>query len=286
MDPVTEAITGHKVPVGRALNDAMNALKDAAGGLFDTLSDSLSWLIDGTSAALGAVPPLVFCVIVAAVAFAIRRSWKVALFAFLALLFILNQGYWKDTIVTLTITFYATLASMLVGVPIGIAAGHRPWLAKALRPFLDLMQTLPTFVYLIPMLSLFGLGVVPGIIATVIFSIPAPIRMTQLGVDSVPLPLQEAGEAFGATRSQLLWKVELPHAAPAIMEGLTQTIMLSLSMSVIATMVGSGGLGVPVLRSLNQVKPAMGFEAGLAIVLVAILLDRVFRRPSGVVRSA
>jgi glycine betaine/proline transport system permease protein len=286
VDPITQAITAHKVPIGPGLNNAMNALKDGAGTLFDTVSDVLSFLIDRTSDTLGAVPPLLFCIIVAAIAYAIRRSWKVALFAILALLFILNQGYWKDTIVTLTITFYATFASMLVGIPIGIAAGHRTWLAKSLRPLLDLMQTLPTFVYLIPMLSLFGLGVVPGIIATVIFAIPAPIRMTQLGIDSVPLPLREAGEAFGATRRQLLWKVELPHAAPAIMEGLTQTIMLSLSMSVIATMVGSGGLGVPVLRSLNQVKPAMGFEAGLAIVLVAILLDRVFRRPSGIVRPA
>ena len=286
MDPVTEAITAHKVPVGPTLNNAMNALKDGTGTFFDTVSDVLSFVIDRTADALGAVPPLLFCLVVAGIAYAIRRSWRVALFAFLALVFILNQGYWKDTIVTLTITFYATLASMLVGIPIGIAAGHRGWLAKSLRPLLDLMQTLPTFVYLIPMLSLFGLGVVPGIIATVIFSIPAPIRMTQLGIDSVPLPLREAGQAFGATATQLLWKVELPHAAPAIMEGLTQTIMLSLSMSVIATMVGSGGLGVPVLRSLNQVKPAMGFEAGLAIVLVAIILDRVFRRPSGIVRPA
>ena len=286
MDPITAAITAYKIPVGHALNAAMNALKDGSGNLFDIVSDVLSTLIDRTSDALTLIPPLLFCAILACLAYAIRRSWKVALFAFLALLFILNQGYWKDTIVTLVITFYATLASMLVGVPIGIAAGHRGWLAKALRPLLDLMQTLPTFVYLIPMLSLFGLGVVPGIIATVIFSIPAPIRMTQLGISSVPLPLREAGEAFGATRGQLLRKVELPHAAPAIMEGLTQTIMLSLSMSVIATMVGSGGLGVPVLRSLNQVKPAMGFEAGLAIVLVAILLDRMFRRPQGVIRPA
>ena len=286
MDPITAAVTAYKIPVGRELNAAMNALKDGSGTFFDTVSDVLSFLIDRTSEALSAVPPLLFCLLLAAVAYAIRRSWKVALFAFLALLFILNQGYWKDTIITLVITFYATLASMLVGVPIGIAAGHRAWLAKGLRPLLDLMQTLPTFVYLIPMLSLFGLGVVPGIIATVIFSIPAPIRMTQLGISSVPLPLREAGEAFGATRGQLLRKVELPHAAPAIMEGLTQTIMLSLSMSVIATMVGSGGLGVPVLRSLNQVKPAMGFEAGLAIVLVAILLDRMFRRPQSVIRPA
>ena len=286
MDPITDFVSDHKIPVGRELNMAMNALKDGSGSFFDTVSDALSFLIDHTSATLTSVPPLLFCVLLACVVYAIRRSWRVALFALLALLFILNQGYWADTIVTLVITFYATLASMLVGVPIGIAAGHRDWLAKSLRPLLDLMQTLPTFVYLIPMLSLFGLGVVPGIIATVIFSIPAPIRMTQLGIASVPLPLREAGEAFGATRGQLLRKVELPHAAPAIMEGLTQTIMLSLSMSVIATMVGSGGLGVPVLRSLNQVKPAMGFEAGLAIVLVAILLDRTFRRPAQTLRPA
>ena len=286
MDVVTQAITDHKIPVGRELNLAMNALKDGAGSVFDLVSDGLGALIDRTAGAMTAVPPLVLCIVIAAIVFAIRRSWQVALFSFAALVFILNQGYWTETLVTLTITFYATLASMLVGVPIGIAAGHRPWLGKALRPMLDLMQTLPTFVYLIPMLSLFGLGVVPGIVATVIFSIPAPIRMTQLGIASVPGPLREAGEAFGATPGQLLRKVELPHAGPAIMEGLTQTIMLSLSMSVIATMVGSGGLGVPVLRSLNQVKPAMGFEAGLAIVLVTILLDRTFRRPATTGRPA
>ncbi len=280
MDQLTQAIIGHKIPIGFWLNAAMNGLKDGAGALFDAVSDTLSFLIDRTAETVSAVPPLLFCLLVAALAYGLRRSWGIVAFAVIALVFILNQGYWKDTIITLVITFYATLASMAIGVPIGIAAGHRGWLAKALRPMLDLMQTLPTFVYLIPMLSLFGLGVVPGIIATVIFAVPAPIRMTQLGISSVPLPLREAGEAFGATRWQLLTKVELPHALPAIMEGLTQSIMLALSMSVIATMVGSGGLGVPVLRSLNQVRPAMGFEAGIAIVLVAVLLDRVFRRPA------
>ncbi len=234
MDPITNYISNHKLPVGHELTVGMDALKDGSGAFFDTVSDVLGGLINHTSSALGLVPPLIFCLALAAMAYAIRRSWKVALFAFGALLFILNQGYWLETIVTLTITFYATLASMMVGVPIGIAAGHREWLAKALRPVLDLMQTLPTFVYLIPMLSLFGLGVVPGIIATVIFAIPAPIRMTQLGIASVPLPLREAGEAFGATRNQLLRKAELPYAGPAIIEGLTQSIMLSLSMSVIA----------------------------------------------------
>ena len=280
MDPVTTFITAHKIPIGFWLNEGMNALKDGSGLFFDRISDGLGTLINSSVEVLSLLPPLVFCVVVAALAYAIRRSWPIALFALLALAFILNQGYWKDTVTTLVITFYATAASMIIGVPIGILAGQNQKVAKTLRPMLDLMQTLPTFVYLIPMLSLFGLGVVPGIIATVIFAVPAPIRMTQLGIASVPLPLREAGEAFGATRWQLLSKVEIPHSVPAIMEGLTQAIMLALSMSVIATMVGSGGLGVPVLRSLNQVRPAMGFEAGIAIVLVAILLDRLFRKPA------
>jgi glycine betaine/proline transport system permease protein len=172
----------------------------------------------------------------------------------------------------------ATALCLLIGVPLGILAAHRPRFYTVLRPILDLMQTIPTFVYLIPTLILFGLGVVPGLISTVIFALPAPIRLTYLGVSRVPQPLLEAGLAFGATRSQLLWKVELPHAMPTIMAGLTQCIMLSLSMVVIAALVGAGGLGKPVVRALNSVNIAQGFEAGLAIVLVAILLDRVCKQ--------
>jgi ABC-type proline/glycine betaine transport system permease subunit len=150
-----------------------------------------------------------------------------------------------------------------------------------MHPALDLMQTLPTFVYLIPTLVLFGLGVVPGLISTIIFALPAPVRLTHLGVSSVPKPLLEAGEAFGATRTQLLFKIELPAAAPTILAGVTQCIMLSLSMVVIAALVGAGGLGVPVVRALNTVQVGMGFEAGFAIVLLAIILDRVTRPRSG-----
>jgi glycine betaine/proline transport system permease protein len=142
------------------------------------------------------------------------------------------------------------------------------------------MQTIPTFVYLIPTLILFGLGVVPGLISTIVFAIPAPIRLTHLGVSGVPKPLLEAGEAFGASRSQLLFKVELPYAMPTIMAGLTQCIMLSLSMVVIAALVGADGLGKPVVRALNTVNVARGFEAGLAIVILAIMLDRLCRRPT------
>ena len=173
----------------------------------------------------------------------------------------------------------AALVSTAIGVPVGIAAAHRPRLYAALRPVLDLMQTLPTFVYLIPTLVLFGLGVVPGLISTVIFALPAPIRLTQLGISSVPTALREAGQAFGATPMQLLWKVELPSAAPTILAGITQCIMLSLSMVVIAALVGAGGLGVPVVRALNTVQVGMGFEAGFVIVLLAIVLDRISRPP-------
>ncbi|MEJ2026783.1 MAG: ABC transporter permease subunit, partial [Limibacillus sp.] len=196
-----------------------------------------------------------------------------------SLLLVINLGYWEATIETLALIIFATGVCMLVGVPLGIAAAHRPWLFTLLRPVLDLMQTIPTFVYLIPTLILFGLGVVPGLISTVIFAIPAPIRLTHLGISSVPKQLVEAGESFGATKSQLLWKVELPHALPTIMAGLTQCIMLSLSMVVIAALVGADGLGKPVVRALNTVNIAPGFEAGLAIVILAILLDRVCKQP-------
>jgi choline ABC transporter permease protein len=210
-------------------------------------------------------------------AWALRRSLPLAAFVACALLFILNQGYWAATVETLALVIVATLASTLIGVPLGIAAAHRPKVFTTLRPVLDLMQTLPTFVYLIPTLVLFGLGVVPGLISTVIFALPAPIRLTHLGISSVPKPLLEAGEAFGATPFQLLWKIELPSASPAIVAGVTQCIMLSLSMVVIAALVGAGGLGVPVVRALNTVQVGMGFEAGFVIVLIAIVLDRISR---------
>ena len=161
--------------------------------------------------------------------------------------------------------------------PFGNVASHRPRLYRFMRPVLDLMQTLPTFVYLIPAIVFFGIGMVPGLIATVIFVLPAPIRLTQLGISSTPKALLEAAQAFGATPRQTLWKIELPYALPQIMTGLNQTIMLSLSMVVIAALVGADGLGVPVVRALNQVNTGLGFESGLIIVVVAIMLDRMLR---------
>ncbi len=270
-------VVSHKIPVGDAMATVIDRIKTHGTFVFDGISIVIRGMVNGVTAMLRLVPAPLLIAALAAIAYALRRSLGLTAFVALALLFILNQGYWIATLETLSLVVVATLASAAIGVPVGIAAAHRPRLFAALRPMLDLMQTLPTFVYLIPTLVLFGLGVVPGLISTVIFALPAPIRMTHLGISSVPRPLLEAGESFGATSMQLLWKIELPSAAGTIIAGVTQCIMLSLSMVVIAALVGAGGLGVPVVRALNSVQIGMGFEAGFTIVLLAIILDRVSR---------
>ncbi len=277
MEQFDDWMTDNKIPVGAWIASGIEVLKTHGAGFFDALSNSVRFFIDGVTAALVWLPKPLLILLVVALVYALRRSWQLTLFVALALLFILNQGYWQETMETLSLVLSSALVSTALGVPLGIAAAHRPWLFRAIRPALDLMQTLPTFVYLIPTLVLFGLGAVPGLISTVIFSLPAPVRLTHLGITSVPRALIEAGQSFGATRRQLLWKVELPSARPMILAGITQCIMLSLSMVVIAALVGAGGLGVPVVRALNTVRVDTGFEAGLVIVLLAIILDRVCR---------
>jgi len=270
-------VAAHKLPVGEATARGIDWIKRHAGSLFALIAAGVGVMIAAVSGLLHALPALLVILGAAGLAWLLQRSWWLTSFVAAALLFILNQGYWQQTIDTLSLVFVSTLLSILIGVPLGIAAGHHPRLNAALRPALDLMQTLPTFVYLIPTLVLFGLGVVPALISTVIFALPAAIRLTQLGIASVPRALLEAGEAFGATRWQLLRKVELPSAAPLILAGITQCIMLSLSMVVIGALVGAGGLGVPVVRALNTVQIGMGVEAGFVIVLLAVILDRVMR---------
>jgi len=270
-------LTQHKIPIGPWAKAVVDWLTANAYWVFDGISAVLETLIRAILWLLQAPGPLAVVVLASVLAFAVQRRVSFALFVAASLLLIINQGYWKQTTETLSLVIAASAVCMAIGVPLGVAAAHRPKLFAAMRPVLDLMQTIPTFVYLIPALILFGLGMVPGLIATVIFAIPAPIRLTRLGVASTPRQLIEAGEAFGATGWQLLWKVELPYALPQIMAGLTQTIMLSLSMVVIAALVGADGLGVPTLRALNTVNIAQGFEVGIAIVLVAIMLDRFFR---------
>lgn len=271
-------VADNKLPLGEHIAIFVESLTANAAGFFDLISAGLGSAITSLTDVLLWVPPLVSIALIAGLAYFLQRSVKLVAFVVLALLLVVNLGYWQASMETLSLVICATLVCLLVGIPIGIAAAHRPWLEASLRPLLDLMQTIPTFVYLIPTLILFGLGVVPGLISTVIFALPAPIRLTTLGIASVPKSLIEAGESFGATRTQLLWKVELPHALPTIMAGVTQCIMLSLSMVVIAALVGADGLGKPVVRALNTVNIADGFEAGLAIVIVAIVLDRLCKQ--------
>jgi glycine betaine/proline transport system permease protein len=272
-------ITEHKIPLGSWMEAFVDWLTFNAAGFFDTISVSLEWLILFIVDIFQWFPPYVPMLLTAALAWALHRSIPLVIFVVAALLLILNLGYWQEMLETFVLVLTATTISVLFGIPIGILAAHKPRIYTYLRPVLDMMQTIPTFVYLIPTLVLFGLGVVPGLISTIIFAIAAPIRLTYLGISKVPENLIEAGKAFGATPMKLLFKVELPAAMPSIMAGITQCIMLSLSMVVIAALVGADGLGKPVIRALNTVNISQGFEAGLAIVLVAIILDRIFKAP-------
>ncbi|MDN2659328.1 MULTISPECIES: choline ABC transporter permease subunit [Neptunomonas] len=272
-------LTDHKLPLGDVMERFVDWLTLNAAGFFDTISISLEWVITLLVDLFQWFPPMAIVAFTAAIAYALHRSVGLVIFIVASLLLILNLGYWEEMLETLVLVLTATALSILIGVPVGILAAHKPWLYTIMRPILDLMQTVPTFVYLIPTLVLFGLGVVPGLISTIIFAIAAPIRLTYLGISKVPEELIEAGKAFGASPSKLLFKVEIPAAMPSIMAGITQCIMLSLSMVVIAALVGADGLGKPVIRALNTVNISQGFEAGLAIVLVAIILDRICKAP-------
>ena len=272
-----DLITEEKIPVGLAARGVFDWLQVNATGVFDSLSFFFAALIDMILWCLQSPHPFIIILCLAGLTWYLQRRYMTVLLVIAGFLFILNQGYWEETTESLTLVLSSCLICMAIGVPVGIAAAHRPRLYAVLRPVLDLMQTLPTFVYLIPAIVFFGIGMVPGLLATIIFVLPAPIRLTHLGISSTPAALTEAVDAFGATPFQKLIKAELPYALPQIMAGLTQTIMLSLSMVVIAALVGADGLGVPVVRTLNQVNTALGFESGLVIVVLAILLDRMFR---------
>ncbi|EOC1797011.1 choline ABC transporter permease subunit [Vibrio fluvialis] len=273
-------ISDHKIPLGSWMETGVDWLTLHASGFFDAISFLLESIIMVLVDVFKWFPPAVPITVTAALAWWLHRSLSLVIFIIAALLLILNLGYWQEMLETFVLVFAATTISVLIGVPLGIMAAHRPWMYTVMRPILDLMQTVPTFVYLIPTLVLFGLGIVPGLISTIIFAIAAPIRLTYLGVTRVPEELIEAGKAFGASNMKLLFKVELPAALPSIMAGVTQCIMLSLSMVVIAALVGADGLGKPVIRALNTVNISQGFEAGLAIVLVAIILDRLCKAPN------
>ena len=241
---------------------------------FLALRTPVDLMLNGVDGALQWLSPLIVIVLIAALAWYVA-TWRLALFSALALVFIGFMGLWSEAMTTLAMVVSSVLFCVLIGLPLGILASRSERFAALLRPVLDVAQTTPSFVYLIPVVMLFSIGTVPGIIATVIFAVPPMIRLTNLGIRQVQEDAIEAAEAFGSTPSQILWKVQVPLAMPTIMAGLNQTIMLSLSMVVIAAFIGAGGLGEPVFEGLNALRVGLAGIGGIGIVLLAMVLDRI-----------
>lgn len=258
----------------RQIDSAIHYLLTHAGGFFD----GFAGLIDTFAAALETLVTALSPWGLAALAVGLGW-WRIgkgfALFALLATLYIIYSGYSDHASVTLSLTLSSTLFSLLIGIPLGIWSARRPAVGGAVRALLDFMQTMPAFVYLIPATILFGLGRPPGIFATILFAMPPVVRLTDLGIRQVNASRIEAGIAFGCTPWQLLWKVQLPAALPSIMAGINQTIMMAMSMVIIASMVGAGGLGNDILTSIQQLDIGQGLQSGIVVVLMAILLDRL-----------
>jgi glycine betaine/proline transport system permease protein len=245
---------------------------------FQPALDGIAAVVDGFGAAIDAgllaLPAWLLIALITAIALW-RVSVRFALFTVLSLLLIMSMGLWDATVSTLGLVISSTLLSLVLGVPLGIWMARSKVVAGVLKTVLDFMQTMPAFVYLIPAVMFFGLGRVPGILATVIFAMPPAVRLTALGIRQVPVEIVEAGRAFGCTDRQLLTRVQLPNALPSIMAGVNQTMMLALSMIVIASMIGAGGLGNVVLQGIQRLDIGLGFQSGLSVVLLAIILDRV-----------
>lgn len=271
------------LPLGQWINAAVDCLVEHNSGAFDAVGRAIEVAGGAVEAALQALPPWLVILLAAVMAWR-RVSPRFAVVAALSLLLIAVLGYWQLTMATLALTLSATVVSLALGVPLGILAARSRRVEAALRPLLDFMQTMPAFVYLIPAVMLFGLGRVPGVLATVIFAMPPAVRLTAIGIRQVDREQIEAAQAFGASHWQLLYKVQLPLALPAIMGGINQTVMMALSMVIVTSMVGAGGLGGEVLGSIQQLDVGLGFESGLCVVLLAIVLDRItqsFGKPVG-----
>ena len=276
-----------QLDLGSWVNDVVQHLLDnysegfdSLGGMVNGFSEAIEWLL--------MLPPAWLLIAIFVGLSLWRISYKFAIFTAISFVLIVLTGFWEQTVVTLGLTFSATLISLLLGIPLGIWAARSERVASTIRPILDFMQTMPAFVYLIPAAMLFGLGRVPGIIATVIFAMPPAVRLTNLGIRQVNKEIIEAGQSFGCNARQLLFKVQLPNAMPSIMAGVNQTIMMALSMVIIASMVGAGGLGNDVLASIQRLDIGLGFESGMAVVLLAIILDRItesFGTPKAAKRS-
>lgn len=270
-------MTNYRIPLGDITNYIFDYLIPAISPFTNAVSSGFETFLKWSESVLLLIPPLAMIgVLGIAVWFLVDK--KLSVFIVLSLLFLLGLDLWPQTISTVALVIAGTLLSLVIGIPIGILASQNDTVEKVVKPILDLMQTMPSFVYLIPAVIFFGLGKVAALAAILIFAIPPAIRLTNLGIRNVPEDMIEAAKAFGSTRMQILQGVQLPLAMPTIMTGVNQCIMMSLSMSVIAAMIGAGGLGRDVLTAMQTVDIGLGMEAGMGIVIVAIIMDRISQK--------
>lgn len=275
------------INLGKYIEQGINALEENFSFLWSAIDDGISWTVDHLNDLLLGIPFVLFLLLITFLAYYAKTGSKLfrkeglkmglglASFVVVGFLLIYLMGYWEDAIHTTTLVLVATFIALILGIPLGILSARNRTADMVIRPILDFMQTMPAFVYLIPAIFFFSVGNTPGIIATVIFSLPPAVRLTSLGIRNVPSDVVEAGHAFGATENQILYKIQLPLAMPTILTGVNQVILLALSMVVIASMVGARGLGSIVYQGIQQNDIAKGFESGLGIVILAIILDRI-----------
>lgn len=265
-----------ELKVADAIEHIMDWLTDNFASLFSFIQKAGQNSMDAFTNFLMLIPPIIFILIVVIVAFfATKKKFGLAVFSLVGLVFIYNQDLWEELMNTMTLVVFASIIAIVIGVPIGILMSKSKIAENSLKPILDFMQTMPGFVYLIPAVAFFGIGVVPGVFASVIFALPPTVRFTNLGIRQVPKELVEAAESYGSTGWQKLFKLELPLAKSTIMAGINQTVLLSLSMVVIASMIGAPGLGRDVLSALQRAQVGNGFVAGISLVIFAIIIDRL-----------
>lgn len=263
-----------RIPVGDSLQDFFDWLTTNMGGFFDAISNVMGSAVDQLISLLEVPDPVILAVVFALLGL-LMRGWKFAVIALPGFLLIISMEQWATAMQTLALVLVSTVVAVLIAIPLGVLAARNRWASSTLKPVLDLMQTMPAFVWLVPVVTLFSIGVVPGVVATIIFALPPGVRLTELGIRNVDAEIVEAADAFGATPRQTLFGVQLPLAMPTIMAGINQVIMLALSMAVIAGLVGAEGLGGEVTEAIATLNLGLGFEAGLSVVMLAIYLDRV-----------
>ncbi len=274
MNIVSWLTDGARIPLGSLVKEFINFLQDHLGWLFDAIATLFTAIYDVATWVFTAPPGWAVIIVLAGIAF-LAKGWKLALGTVVGLALIMTVAQWENAMLTLALTVVAVLIATAIAIPLGIWAARSQTVSNVVRPILDFLQTMPAFVYLLPAIFLFSVGPVPGIVATIMFAVAPGVRLTELGIRGVDPEVVEAGNAFGATPGRILRQIQLPLAMPSIMAGVNQVIMLSLSMSVIASMVGAPGLGRPIVQALSSVNIPLGFEAGIAVVVIAMILDRI-----------